>query len=366
MKSIKKLGAILLATMMLFGNGVYVNAAETVNTEDNPMQEAVTSLKEGYSEYYNILDTKTTLCSSEEIEGNVENTYLLEMTVVLKAKSVEEMDYYKGITNYCVASVSKLSKLRSAESLLRMNMLSSEQSEIYEGLEEYIGKEQNLVFYVKETYPINREEEKVVLFENGVDYVSVEQMLPSNSKEISQNGYATMALKDSEYTSTNSVELKSLKAYSYSVADAVSYMKTYTSNPTVCSICGTQCKSRCNPSKYNSNYKNHADIHADCANYVSQALSNGGIPEDNKWKPESGAWVAVADLTSYMTNNGYWSSVSSNVVQNGDIIRFKNESHVVMITAFDGTTYSYSGHTRDRLNVAISLNSTSAYYYRVG
>lgn len=74
---------------MLFGNGVYVNAAKTVNTEDNPLQEAATSLKEGYSQYYSILDTKTTLYSSGEINGNVENIYLLELTVVLRANSVE-------------------------------------------------------------------------------------------------------------------------------------------------------------------------------------------------------------------------------------------------------------------------------------
>lgn len=174
-----------------------------------------------------------TQCSSHEVNGNIENIYLLDMKVVLKADSVEE----------------------------------------------------SLIFYVKEIYPVNNEIEKVIMFENGMDYVPWEVMLPSSHEELRKIGYVTMADIDDKYVLSQNSTTKQASA-----------------------------------------------------SYVSQALCEGGIPTDSEWKPYSGAWTGVKALTDYMSDNGYWARVSYGILQRGDIIKFSGESHVVMITYFDGTT----------------------------
>ena len=58
------------------------------------------------------------------------------MEAVLKADSVEDMDYYKGISDYYSAAKTGLSKINSQNNKLRMSVLSSKQSDIYEELEE--------------------------------------------------------------------------------------------------------------------------------------------------------------------------------------------------------------------------------------
>ncbi len=68
-----------------------------------------------------------------------------------------------------------------------------------------------------------------------------------------------------------------------------------------------------------------------------------------------------------MTKESYWTRVSYGILQRGDIIKFSGESHIVMITYFDGTTYGYSGHTNDRKNYTIKLTSSTLHnFYRVG
>lgn len=326
------------------------------------MQETISNLEKGYSEYYNISNVKTELISNNQTTGYVENFYIVEMDAILKANSVEEMDYYQGVSNYCSIATVDNDQLSETETS-HINMLTAEKANIYNELNEYIGKEQSLKFYVKETYPTDNESEKIILFENGEDYVTWEEMLPLNRETLQEEGYAKMESINTENDSAQQANL----SYSYSVADAVSYMTRYTSNPSSCNGCDDpNCQYYVDTEKYNPNYTHYASNHNDCANYLSQALSNGGIPEDDTWKPNSRAWINVTSLTNYMTSNGYWSSITYNVLQKGDVLRFKSGSHIVMITSFDGTTYRYSGHTNDRLNYVIRPTSSTAYYYRVG
>lgn len=364
----KVLCTVMFVIAMVIGNSISIHAVE--NIEINLLQETIDNLEKGYSEYYDVFDTDTTLISNHEANGIIENLYLLEMDVVLKANNVNEMDYYRGIVEYCEGATMNVDQIRTIDNQQRMEMLSSEQLNIYKELEGYIGERQVLVFYVKETYPVDNETQREILFENGIEYVSWETMLPESHEEIKENGFLRMEDLDNKHISmiANSTE-QTRSSYSYSIADAVSYMMRYTSNPTECNACGQECDNLVDIRKYNLAYTNYADIHSDCANYVSQALCEGGIPTDSTWKAASSTWINVSNLTKYMTSNGYWTSVSYNTVQKGDVVSYTSGSHVVMITAFDGTTYKYSGHTNDRLNATITINSATASkykFYRVG
>ena len=367
---INKLCAISLSIFTFLGAGMSVAAEEGNIDENSFLQDTIFNLEEGYSEYYNILETDVTLCSSCETDKNVENTYLVEMTAVLKAKNVEEMDYYKGVEEYCNAITTEKKLMSEEKYQVRVAQLTVEERNIYEELQKYIGEEQNLIFYIKETYPTSDESSTEILFENGMDYVTLEEMLPAHREELKEDGFATMELLDlKKPVVLDSVSAQKTTA-SYSVDDTVKYMTTYTSNPSSCNVCGSGCNSKVDTTKYNSSYKHYVSKgkHVDCANYVSQALSAGGISTDSTWKAESDAWINVAKLTDYMTSNSHWSSVAYNQVQKGDIVSFTSYSHVVMITSFDGTTYKYSGHTNDRLNSVITIkssNKSSYNFYRV-
>lgn len=364
----KKIWIVMGLSVVLSMSSVLPSMAAEVKEADL-LQEVVTNLENGYAEYYDIKDTEVTLYSSHEVDGTVENMYLMEIDAVLKADSVEEMEYYQGISDYYKVKKANVNRLRTASNVLLVNELSARQSDIYEELDEYIGKEQSLVFYIKETYPINDKGNKEVLFENGMDYVSWEEMLPDKPEELQELGYSTMAKMDSEITlMSKSVTLQNARAtagYTYTISDAVNYMVRFTSNPSSCNVCGTGCEMDVDTTKYSPHYRHYVrgGEHRDCANYISQALSDGGIPEDSTWKPESLAWINVEELTDYMTSNGYWRSVSYNQVQKGDIVSYTAYPHVIMITAFDGTTYKYSGHTNDRKNATIKINSSTASSY---
>lgn len=200
---------------------------------------------------------------------------------------------------------------------------------------------------------------KTILFESGADLVSWKEMLPFTHEELKKQGYARA---ENEVAENLSAVSDTRVSYSYVSSEAISYMVKYSSNPTSCNVCGGSCGMYVDTTKYNSNYSNYASQHADCANFVSQALHEGGIPTDSTWKAGSTTWINVKSLTEYMTSNGYWSSVTYNVVQPGDIVKYSSMSHVVMITAFDGATYRCSGHTNDQRNAVISISSANNYY----
>lgn len=189
---IKKLWITMFVAAVSMGTGLTANVIMADNIESNSLEETVSNLENGYAEYYDIIRFEMTLCSSDEFAGNIENTYLLEMEAVLKAERVEEMDYYQGVENYCDIATDKISRMSAEDSKLCMNILSSEKEDIYKELEEYIGKTQSFIFYIKETYPIDNKEEKEILFENGMDYVSWEVMVPSSHEELRESGYARM------------------------------------------------------------------------------------------------------------------------------------------------------------------------------
>lgn len=95
---------------------------------------------------------------------------------------------------------------------------------------------------------------------------------------------------------------------------------------------------------------------ADCTNFASQAIHNGGVPENNYWKPYTSDWVNVEGLYSYMTSNGYSCDGSISI---GDISQWKHSyksqySHSTIISGHDNTGWLLSAHSNDRRNWPIS------------
>lgn len=130
----------------------------------------------------------------------------------------------------------------------------------------------------------------------------------------------------------------------------------------------------------------------DCADYISQALRQGGFPIDNIWKftpttptpPGKRAW-RVSDYYHLNSNQGlfYWLDntwgattqfTSAASLQLGDLItdsyyaagvRKHGAGHVVMVTQITAAGPYFSGHTNDRKNAVASGFPTLKYYWHI-
>ena len=204
-----------------------------------------------------------------------------------------------------------------------------------------------------------------LLYEDGLGYVSAENIFPPTHDELFNNGYSYMENRSED----NMQRYRAASAPAsddtiFSIVNAVWYSESYTSNPTSCNL-HSKCGKLVDTTKYNSNYTHYASTHSDCANFVSQTLYAGGIPTSTTWYAGSSNWIGVANLCSYMLDNGYWKSIDKSALFVGDYMRYTGtgESHIVMITAHDGVSFRYSGHTNDRQNVVTSLSGSKTFYH---
>ena len=338
--------AIMLSVVLSSGTVSASSTETSFFSNDEIKNQIETSLTEGYQEYYNIDHFDITLCD--------DGTYFVEMTATLKAQSVEELDYYQGAMQY----IAKNSSGTKA---------SSEQAEkLYDNLFAYIGKSQILNFYITpDIVRSNHTATCELLYEDGLGYVSAEDIFPPRHDEIFNCGYSYMeSSSKSNLQRYNASSASDSNETIFSILNAVLYSESYTSNPTSCNL-HSNCGKLVDTTKYNSNYTHYASTHSDCANFVSQTLYAGGIPTSTTWYAGSSNWIGVANLCSYMLDNGYWKSIDKSALFVGDYMRYtgKGESHIVMITAHDGVSFRYSGHTNDRQNVVTSLSGSKTFYH---
>lgn len=110
---------------------------------------------------------------------------------------------------------------------------------------------------------------------------------------------------------------------------------------------------------------NHNSIYtyysgADCTNFASQSVYNGGVPGNSTWTTYSTAWINVESFYSYMSNNGYLSGSSMNNLSTGDVVQWKHwfnpdYSHSTIVTGYDSTFgVLLSAHSNDRQNYPLA------------
>ena len=116
-----------------------------------------------------------------------------------------------------------------------------------------------------------------------------------------------------------------------------------------------------NLSAYNPSYE-HFDC-TDCANYVSQALAAGGIPETSGWEPYVSAWVNVTSLQDYMVANNLWVKITNpSMAGAGAVITLNNDAHTMMLVYNDGTNEDVSAHTSDQSHNAYYGGDSPTYW----
>lgn len=161
--------------------------------------------------------------------------------------------------------------------------------------------------------------------------------------EVQENEVFT-EIKDAEdgkeyvnYVVNAELELASVNDVSYNASDAVKYATDHATDI--------------------PQYSTENGNGSDCANFVSQCVNAGGIPEDRTggyssgWYQDSLNWIRTGyngktGVVLYLQSKGYFSAASSSSsATEGSIMFWTDKSHVAMVTLIDGTTIKYSHHS---------------------
>lgn len=328
----------------------------------------------------------------EEYENKIDIYMFVSVDMLLKAQDVTELPYIKGMLEKVNINGSKMKTALMTENNL-VNSIKSENSSILSdaqvsavvqeinyvtnSVKQYIGTVSDTNFYLKVTADLDNNglviEDTVKIYVENVEgeYEPIELVFPKSQSEMKNEGaeFVSFCIENADELkllndanrNSNDANVEKMIARSTS---AVNYMLTYTSNPTVCECNNSSCSSIQDSSKWNNAaYPYNASIflHSDCADYVSQALYESGIPTSGNWTVRSSAWVSASALVNHMVDRGIFVQASaSEPITGGSVIHMPG--HIVMITYADTVSLKYSGHTRDRKNaVYISKSNYTEY-----
>ena len=112
---------------------------------------------------------------------------------------------------------------------------------------------------------------------------------------------------------------------------------------------------------YNPAYKRYNG--ADCANFVSQCLKEGGQSLSGcNGLDEKGAIPYVPNLESCLTKKGWKSSRGVPKQFKAGYPFFIPKQHAMIATAVNGKTITYCGHTNDRCDATVTSEKYDYYY----
>ena len=116
--------------------------------------------------------------------------------------------------------------------------------------------------------------------------------------------------------------------------------------------------------KYNPKYKNYKNSGCDCANFVSQCMTAGGLDlSECSGKDEKGMIPVIANLKTCLTQKK-WKHSSSRpaIFKAGYPIFMKVNSHAMLATGFSDGNIIYCSHGGDRCDGKIMASSVEYYY----
>ena len=318
-------------------------------------------LIDNYDEFYNIRNLQSSLIDIDDCKETVDYTIALSCETNYKITKVEDIPLIKGVIYYVENNDLSLEPERAINEFID-NIKTDAFSE------EWVGLNVNVVVRISKS---NNSLSWELLYDDGLtnELRDVDE-LALNYDDLYNLGYKTAE----EIVSGGLPEAQGTDTYNKTLAR--NYSRQYTSNPSTCDVHGYSCGTLQNRAYWNtSQYPNFSVFNDnDCADFVSQALSRGGIPEvtgSSGWyrtkyassgTPWSINWTVVSYLTSYMTSHSYFTSTTYANCLAGEVMTTNYGGHVVMVDYNDGTTHRFNGHTNDRYQYAFSNYAGSAYY----
>lgn len=329
---------------------------------------------DGYTSAYKDIAVIADVYSLSTAGSEVTAQALVTVTMTLRDKRVGDIPAVQGMLSVLTLAdydpaVGLSAQIAAAKTELTEQQQACAEAELndwYEELSEYINEpfSGNLMLTLKGNL-ISRDRldaSSVKLFAlDGNDLVPAASVLPQPASTRRQDGIDHM----NEILQKPRVP-ETLLRYTYNRLNAAAYADYWTETISAYPYYDTD--------NWNPNYVAHTG--GDCVNYVSQALSEGGLPEDSVWEPESTAWLTLGSqdesFLPYMTEMNYL--VDSNYTwANAGALRVflsavdhTTPIHIVMITKNDLTTRWYSGHTYDQKQMAYGDQADRLYYKIAG
>lgn len=351
--------------------------------QNKAKSQIVSLLTEGFSPYYDILDIKTEITEVDDTAVSLHVYVKTTMNSVLKAKSVAELPHVQGMLKAVKLNDLKKDSVENTVKAIKLNKdLLMNDSQIRRAakllqdkitdIEPYIGKPDESDFMFKFNIPKTNagiaSGSGELLLEDFDKYVPAKHIIPKSSQEMVNDGIEEIMAGINDSKLDKNVALlypgyDRLDARDYAIANT-SWATTYCPHyPT------HECQQ--DITFWNTgHYPAYLDVfcHNDCADFVSQALHYGGIPEDSTWyrvenqRSWSDAWIKVLNLKTYMTGKGYWSASNYTNAAAGGVRVWPGNSHIGMIIKNDTVTREFAAHTYDRTHYQYS-DEPGMYYY---
>ncbi len=320
-----------------------------------------------YSRYYKNIGVSITPEGKVAIKNGVASeVFNTKINLTLKAESVEDLPFIKGMLNYFNSKKATATKaqIEAAEKLINDWNLE---------LKDYIDKPEptaNATFKIVAKVTKNGIEKSTVRLyieepsESGPGdaFYPVPSSIFASPEKMEKAGAEQM--KETLQKALNS-QIKTKSSFPYNRIAARDYANRWTSNPPLTEqyCChhkesNGKCDVWQDASKWNNEeYPYYSGSYCnDCADYVSQSLHAGGILIDpGHWERlKDGndpnypwAWTYVPSLRNYMRDHGYWTPSNFTYANAGNVIVIPNY-HTMIIVLNDTIHRQFSAHTRDR------------------
>ncbi len=361
--------AAILSTALIDFTVTSVYGCSENNCEENHPEIIENYVRDRLSDYYWISNVDIEL--AEKSEGG--DIFFICADGMLKYSSVSEEPYFHGMMDALnmgdydvdwksyddvLETIDKDAWVDEVDISDYHDSVAYAVWEEYRNLDSYVGKYQELNMYIMVDRENNIYVDSFEGFVKGYDFVVF------NENQQYEWGKTTI-LSECDRIVKDKMDKSMLNSSYQNRSYAINYMKTYTSNPTYCSYCGSfSCSGMQNTSYWNiSSYPTYVN-HNDCASYVSQALLAGGHSTDSSWYYWSNPWKYSDTLYTYLSVSGKTTSTTMTNCYTGDLAFTSDYGHVMMVTEKDGTTPKISGHTHDRKNCLFSTSILSDYIYR--
>lgn len=295
----------------------YALEADTIIDENTVISTNVINLAKkwliaNYREFYDIRNVEAHITKLVNTLQKSRYTVSLGCETMYKYNSVEEIPFVQGLM-----SVGNRTILNQNE----QNALNAQIEKI--ALDAAFGEYTDL--FVDVVVEIDNTDSSVpwkMYYQDGMDTTLHElDVLHLDSQELYNSGVQCgeilLASVSGEVEPASATDPMGYASYDRFAAR--DYARTYSSNPTSCDKCASgACNILQNTSKWNTTEYPYYSVflHNDCADFVSQALSVGGIPEKSGWYRDKGgasgtwtqSWTVVPKLKTYMTRDDhvYW------------------------------------------------------------
>ncbi len=401
-RTIHTIAICLIVLLLMVGFTVPCRAAKQGESETGPSGVVSQYLHDwavtGYASAYKDV-TATVDVSSLSMNGSqVSAQALVAVTMTLKEESVSDIPTFRGMLSvlgmtHFDPSISLAAQLPASEEGLTEQQQAQARAQLrdwYEELSGYINTPftANLMLTLNGKLMLDGslDESSIQLFiADGPDLVPAEGVLPRPAAEREHEGVAQMQeiLQESTVAQVppNTADTYN-QPYTYNHLVARDYANRWTSStygdPQYAHWHLDGTVTYYDTSKWNPAYNWYTG--GDCINYVSQALTAGGLSQDAGWKPYTTAWLTLSSdpiksFLPYMAppkvgsvpekgplvlSTYEWASAGAlrvwvtNTIPGTTAGDPKTAYHIAMITRNDGTLRLYSCHTDDQLNAPYS------------